>query len=154
MWPVEWCHCHDAEWPWKSLRLFKNLLKSHRPASENIAHRRRTNGKSHITIIWTVVTQYRRRNVGDCAYAMSHAAVEACTVLTAAGCRAWHWRVSGDGYLACSSNIYNGRALDGPTLRRVGLAAKPLVFYDARWTCATVCSMHEIINDLANDEAA
>jgi len=30
------------------------------------------------------------RNVGDAAYAMSHAAAEACTVRTAAGCRAWH----------------------------------------------------------------
>jgi len=43
------------------------------------------------------------RNVGDRAYVMSHAAAEACTVHTAAGCRAWHWRVSGDGYSAGTS---------------------------------------------------
>jgi len=42
------------------------------------------------------------RNVG---YAMSHAAAKACTVHTAAGCRAWHWRLSSDGYSACSNVV-------------------------------------------------
>jgi len=62
----------------------------------------------------TIKTGAELRNVGDTAYAMSHAAAEACTVHTVAGCRAWHWQVSGDGYSAFQR-----------------LAAKPLVLISA-----------------------
>jgi len=44
----------------------------------------------------TIKTRAEMRNVGDAAYAMSNAAAEDYKVHTAAGCRAWHWRVSGD----------------------------------------------------------
>jgi len=37
-----------------------------------------------------VKTVAELRNIGDAAYVMSHAAAEARTVHTAAGCRAWH----------------------------------------------------------------
>jgi len=53
-------------------------------------------------VILTIKTIAELRNVGDAAYAMSHAAAEACTVLTVAGCRAWHWWVSGYGYSAAT----------------------------------------------------
>jgi len=42
------------------------------------------------TVILTIKTVADLRNVGDAAYATSHAAAEAYTVHTSAGYRAWH----------------------------------------------------------------
>jgi len=85
--------------------------------------------RSHLCVltvsILTIKTIAELRNVSGC---LCHESC--CTVQTAAGCRAWHWWVSGDGYSACSSNMYNGRALDGPAVRHAGLAAKLQVCND------------------------
>jgi len=42
------------------------------------------------TVILTIKTVADLRNVGDAAYATSHAAAEAYTVHTSAGYRTWH----------------------------------------------------------------
>jgi len=61
--------------------------------------------------ILTIKTVAAFRNVGDTAYAMSHAAAEAFDWLQSVALTVIRWRV-----LACSSNIYNGRALDDSRL--------------------------------------
>ena len=70
------------------------------------------------------------KNVGDTAYAMSHAVAETCTVHTAAGLAVGRgtdeYQVTGFQLAAATEN---GGALDGPAVRRAGLAAKPRVHY-------------------------
>jgi len=58
-------------------------------------------------LILTIKTVAAFRNVADAAYAMSHAAVEACSWLHSVALAGIRCHIS-----ACSSNIYNGRALD------------------------------------------
>jgi len=71
----------------------------------------------HTTI--KIATEFR--NVGDAAYAMSHAAAEACAQRLAAGRGTDGYQVTGIGLQ--QQQLLNGRALDGRGVRCAGPAA-------------------------------